>query len=298
MRFGKPPHARSDPCDSGTGTWRCQARNPVEARRTRPLRWRGPDPGPLRGKERPIRRSAPLRPSLRFGFVVLSFAPFLIAQPVAAIMDINDHGPQLTAGRFAMRITNIGVIGNAFFDKGLSFDPSFEYPKGSGHELLNHAELWVGARNDNGELRVSGGPMLEWRPTLDPADTVRVLDAGDPGSRSYVDDDGDGRVDEELLNGRDDDGDGRIDEDVLLPSQQMLAADYTDDQPEAVNYTYPTGERHVPLGLAVHQEAYAWTMPGHDGIAGLQFTITNKGNEELRDVRLGFYADLDVRTRN
>jgi hypothetical protein len=213
-------------------------------------------------------------------------------------MDINDRGPLLDVGRFAMRVTNIGVVGNAFFDKGLSFDPSFEFPRGSGNELLNHADLWVGARTTDGMLRVSGGPMLEWRPTLDPADTVRVVNAGDPGTRSYADDDGDGRVDEELLNGRDDDGDGRVDEDVRLPAQQMLAADYTDDQPEAVNYAYPTGERHVPLRLAVHQEAYAWTLPGHDDIAGIEFTITNRGSEELRDVRLGFYADLDARTRN
>ena len=213
-------------------------------------------------------------------------------------MDINDHGPLLNAGRFAMRITNIGVIGNAFFDKGLSFDPSFEYPKGSGHELLNHAELWVGARTESGELRVSGGPMLEWRPTLDLADTVRIANAGDPGMRSYLDDDNDGRVDEELLNGRDDDGDGLVDEDVRLPAQQMLAADYTDDQPEAVNYAYPTGERHVPMNLAVHQEAYAWSLPGHDVIAGLEFTITNDGNQTLRDVRLGLYADMDARERN
>jgi hypothetical protein len=213
-------------------------------------------------------------------------------------MDIRDHGPCLSAGRFTMRITNIGVIGNAFFNTGLSFDPSFEFPKGSGHELLNHAELWVGALDENGQHLVSGAPMLEWRPTLDPADTVRVANAGDPGMRSHVDDDGDGRVDEELLNGRDDDGDGRVDEDVLLPAQQMLAADYTDDQPEAVNYTYPTGERHVPLGLAVHQEAYAWTLPGHDGIAGIEFTVTNQGSQILRDVRLGLYADLDSRERS
>jgi hypothetical protein len=213
-------------------------------------------------------------------------------------MDIANRGPCLTAGRFTMRITNIGVIGNAFFNNGLSFDPSFEFPKGSGHELLNHAELWVGALDENGQHRVSGGPLLEWRPTLDPADTVHVAKAGDPGMRSHIDDDGDGRVDEEILNGRDDDGDGLVDEDVLLPAQQMLAADYTDDQPEAVNYTYPTGERHVPLGLAVHQEAYAWSLPGHDGIAGVEFTVTNHGGQTLRDVRLGLYADLDSRERS
>ena len=39
--------------------------------------------------------------------------------------------------------TNIGVVGNAFFNKGLSFDPSFEFPKGSGHECLEHADPHV-----------------------------------------------------------------------------------------------------------------------------------------------------------
>jgi hypothetical protein len=221
-----------------------------------------------------------------------------VVHPARAVMDIGNRGPCLTAGRFTMRITNIGVIGNAFFNNGLSSDPSFEFPKGSGHELLNHAELWVGALNENGQHLVSGGPLLEWRPTLDPADTVIIRNAGDPGTRPHFDDDGDGRVDEEILNGKDDDGDGKIDEDILLPAQQMLAADYTDDQPEAVNYTYPTGERHIPLGLAVHQEAYAWTLPGHDGIAGLAFTVTNHGSQILRDVRLGLYADLDSRERS
>jgi len=213
-------------------------------------------------------------------------------------MDIGNQGPQLDAGRFALRITNVGVLGNAFFASGLSLDPSFEFPRGSGHELLNQAELWVGARDASGVARVSGGPILEWRPTLAPGDRVRKRNAGDAGSRPYFDDDHDGRVDEEQLNGRDDDGDGLVDEDLLLPAQQMLAADFTDDQPEAVFSVYPGGEAHVPLGLAVHEEAYAWSLPGHDGIAGFEFTVTNRGNQTLRDVRMGLYADLDSRERN
>ena len=219
----------------------------------------------------------------------------LHAPAAHAVMDIANKGPSLQAGRFSMRITNVGVLGNAFDNTGLSFDRSFEFPRGSGHELLNHTELWVGARTEAGFDRVSGGPMLEWRPTLAPADTVRIANAGDPGTRSHFDDDGDGRIDEELLNGRDDDGDGRVDEDFLLPAQQMLAADFTDDQPQAVEYAYPNGERHVPMGLAVHQRAYAWTLPGHDAIAGIEYTITNRGRQTLRDVRLGVYADLDSR---
>ena len=111
---------------------------------------------------------------------VISSAVLVLTPSARAVMDTANHGPSLRAGRFAMRITNVGVIGNAFDNSGLSFNPSFEYPRGSGHELLNHAELWVGARNARGERRVSGGPLLEWRPTLDPADTARIANAGDP----------------------------------------------------------------------------------------------------------------------
>ncbi len=239
----------------------------------------------------------PLRPPCRSRRIaLLAFLATLAgAQGALAVMDITNNGPRLQAGRFEMRITNIGVIGNAFANTGLSFDPSFQYPRGGRLELLNHAELWVGATTADGTPRVSGGPMLEWRPTLDPRDTVRVANAGDVGTRSHADDDGDGRIDEDPLNGRDDDGDGRVDEDFLLPAQQMLTAEFTDDQRQAIEYTYPTSERHVPLGLAVHQEAYAFALPGHDDVAGFTYTITNRGTERLRDVRMGVYADLDVR---
>src|SRR5438876_10471136 len=138
----------------------------------------------------------------------------LEARPAYAILDIENNGPVLRAGGFALRVTNAGIIGNAFLDKGLSFDPSFEIHPGSGYEALNHAELWVGAVNASGEARVSGNPLLEWRPTLDPEDRVRVANHGTPGTLRGVDDDGDGKVDEELPNGVDDDGDGEVDEDL------------------------------------------------------------------------------------
>jgi hypothetical protein len=233
-----------------------------------------------------------LLPSLAF------LATLALPASVRATMDIANNGPILDAGRFAMRITNIGVIGNAFFNKGLSFDPSFEFPRGSGHECLEHAELWVGATRDDGTVGVSGGPMFEWRPTLDTNDVVLRRYAGDRGTRATVDDDGDGKVDEEILDGIDNDGDGEIDEDIRCPAQEVAACTYVDDRPEAVNFAYENGERHAPLGLTVHQEAYAWSLPGYDKIAGIQFTITNHGRETLHDVRLGIYADLDSRERS
>src|SRR6185369_5544497 len=226
-------------------------------------------------------------------FVVVGLA--LAASPASAVMDIANNGAVLDAGRFAMRVTNVGVIGNAFYNKGLSFDPTFEFPKGSGHECLEHAELWVGATRDDGTIGVSGGPMLEWRPTLDANDLVVRRDAGDRGTRGAYDDDGDGRIDEELLDGRDDDGDGEVDEDIQFPAQETCASTYTDDTREATDFAFDNGERHVPLGLAVVQEAHAWSMPGFDRVAGYQFTITNRGQHTLHDVRLGIYANLDSR---
>jgi hypothetical protein len=234
-------------------------------------------------------------PALRFLAALLFLPP--LATPSSAKLDIDDGGPVLHAGRFSMRVTNAGIVGNAFFDQGLSDDPSFEYPSGSGVELLGRAELWVGALDASGIPRVSGGPMLEWRPTPAPEDTVLEAWNGRLGSRQGIDDDGDGRVDEERLNGRDDDGDGEADEDLGLAAQQLLAADYVDDRPEAVAYLYPNGEPHRPLELSVHQEAMAWGTPGFDGIAGLDFTIRNHGGRTLEDVYIGVLVDLDVHRR-
>ena len=226
--------------------------------------------------------------------VVAAVALLGLATPAPAVMDIENHGPLLTAGRFALRVSNVGVLGNPWFDVGRSFDPSLEFPRGSGQELLGRAELWVAATTANGVRRVSGGPMYEWRPTQDPEDRVRGAFAGDPGTGWNRDDDGDGRIDEDPLNGRDDDGDGRVDEDFELSSQQVLTAEFADDRPEAINYGYPN-EQHVPLGIAVHQEAFAWSQPGADDIAGIRFVVTNKGAQTLTNLRLGLYVDLDSR---
>jgi hypothetical protein len=237
-----------------------------------------------------------LTPRAPFAFTLgVAAGLALVATPAVAVLDVENRGPTLNAGAFAMRVTNIGALGNPFFAVGRSFDPSFEFPRGSGQQLLNHAELWVGATDPSGFKRVSGGPLMEWRPTLDPNDHVRVAYGGSPGTLRYVDDDGDGRIDEEFLDGRDDDGDGEIDEDLGLLGTQNLCARYTDDQPEAVEFGFANGETHAPLHLDVKQEAFTWAIPGFDHVAGIKFVITNHGQLPLTDVRIGLLADLDVR---
>lgn len=236
----------------------------------------------------PMFRSSRL-PSLAF------MAIALIPANGWAYLDIEDKGPTLSVGSYRMRVTNAGIIGNAFFGSGLSFDPSFEFPANSGFEHLNSASLWIGARLPSGEVRVSGAPHLEWRPTMDAADSVRAAYREDLGTRRLHDDDGDSRMDEEWLDGRDDDGDGRIDEDLALPSDQMIAASYNDFERAAITMITPGGEQHRPLGLKIRQTALAWRVPDLSGVAAFEFQITKVGTEPLRDVYVGILADLDIR---
>lgn len=256
-----------------------------------------PDDGPeARSGAHAARHRTRSRAALAL-LAVLAALPAARVVPVSASMDIANNGPVLDAGRFTMRVTNIGVLGNAFFNKGLSFDPSFEFPKGSGHECLEHAELWVAATREDGRSSVSGGPVFEWRPTLDSADVVKVRFAGDRGTRATFDDDGDKAIDEEFLDTQDNDGDGEVDEDLRFPAQQSAATSFTDDQRESVEFAYENGERHEPLHLTVKQEAHAWSMPGYDKIAAIHYTVTNHGTERLRDLRFGVFANLDSRER-
>ena len=217
--------------------------------------------------------------------------------PARAVLDVEDRGPVMDAGNFRMRVTNAGILGNAFYGASRSSDPSFEYPAYSGIELLNHAELWVGAIDEDNAPLVSGGPMLEWRPTREPDDVVRLTRKTDLGRRRMVDDDGDGLVDEERLNGRDDDQDGEVDEDLGMFADQDAGAEFVDDRPEAVNFGYPTGESHRPMGLTAYQVASAWSLPGMEGVSAVSYRITNHGAKILRNVYMGVMADFDSRLR-
>src|SRR6185436_15805610 len=221
----------------------------------------------------------------------------LLALPAAAVLDIEDRGPSLNVAHYNLRVTNCGILGNAFYNVGRSTDPSFEQPPGSGIEGLNYATLWVGGKLEDGTVHVSGGSLLEFRPTPDPDDRVRIAYLGRLGAARFVDDDNDGTIDEETLNDRDDDGDGEIDEDLGMFSQQLAEASFVDDRPEAVNYVYPGGEVHRPLGLTVQQEVFGWDMPGFNGAAGIRWVITNHSDHRISDAWVGIYADLDSRRR-
>jgi len=138
--------------------------------------------------------------------------------------------------------------------------------------------------------------QTEFRPSIDPVDTIYESYEGYPGGSRFFNDDGDadifGRelIDEEIHDGKDNDGDGQIDEDFAAISQQMFTCVYRDDTQEALN----TFAEHVPMGLEVVQRSFAWGIPGSDNFVGFEFTIKNDGRQDLHDVYLGFLCDGDA----
>jgi len=200
-------------------------------------------------------------------------------------------------GKLQMNVTNWGFLGSLPKSKyPMSESPSAQWPVGSGVEYMYAAGIWVGAIM-NGIPSVSTGyPETEFYPGNTSIDVIYRTFDGDRNGIRYpgaADDDQDGMVDEDWLNGRDDDGDGRIDEDFAAISQQMFSCWYIDNQ--AVSSTvYP---EHIPLNVRVRQETYQWGDDNFDDFVGASYYVTNLGNEFLTGVYIGIYADLDAGPR-
>jgi hypothetical protein len=211
-----------------------------------------------------------------------------------ALPDIEGPGKISVSGNVWLKTTNMGVMGNPFTQ--LSNDPSAQWPGSSGIEYLFFVGLWVGAKDlGSSDLdrirRVSQD--IEWRPpTSEPRDRIYESREGQEGGVRLFDDDGDGSLDEDRLDGRDNDGDGLIDEDYAAISQQMYACTIRDDTKEAIEYV--TAEPHVPLGFEVHQKTYAFSIPGEQDYTAVEYTIENVSDHTLDSVYVAFYVDLDV----
>jgi len=213
-------------------------------------------------------------------------------------------------GRLQLQITNFGETGNQDNPR-LTTVPSAEWPQGSGDDYLFAAGLWVGALDASGIPHVTTATYdREFSPDIAPVNVcvplpidqvadVRESYEGIPGGNRIIsssvnpDDDGDGRVDEDFLNGIDDDGDGLCDEDYSSIGQQMFASEYNDYQP-TTRQLYP---EHVPLGIKVQQTSYAWATPGQNDFVGMDYKIINVSGRALRNVYVAIFADMDVGNR-
>src|ERR1035437_11068496 len=79
----------------------------------------------------------------------------------------------------------------------------------------------------------------------------------------------------------------------LAISHQDLIGDYTDTNRYTLDGTFIVD--HNPLGIAVHEENYAWNFPFADFFVIKNYTITNVSGNYLDSVYVGIWTDAVVR---
>ncbi|MDZ7860982.1 MAG: hypothetical protein U5O15_10040 [Candidatus Krumholzibacteriota bacterium] len=203
-------------------------------------------------------------------------------------------------GNLQLHVTNWGCFGSY---PGSNFPtgdyPSAQWPANSGVEYLYIAGLWVGAKKGGLAAVSTAAYQQEFRPpgvSSPDGDIAIIYEANSSkvgGSRfpRPADDDKDGLIDEDPLDGKDNDGDGKIDEDFAGIGSQMFSTWYMDDE-ETATSLYPD---HVPLGLYVHQESYQWEDEDYMNFVGIDYQIIHyQGTTSLDNVYVGFFADGDA----
>jgi hypothetical protein len=197
-------------------------------------------------------------------------------------------------GQLQMNITNWGFVGSLPLSQyPMSASPSAQWPSGSGVEYLYAAGLWIGALRNGLPIVSTGYPETEFYPPKGFINTIYRTREGDSRGNHHPenpDDDFDGRIDEDWLNGIDDDRDGMIDEDYAAISQQMFSCWYTDDQ-DMASIIWP---EHTPMHLHVRQETYQWGEKDFDGFVAVRYFVSNQGKDFLENTYIGIYADLDA----
>ena len=253
-----------------------------------------------------------------------------VAGPAAAWMDLDPHEEQIynnpngvlvidgsyvmNAGNLHVNITNIGLIGSYPGSRWpFSESPSAQWPAGSGDEYLFAAGLWVGGVLLGERLVSTGQYQREIQAQQNPEDTIyeaigtklvrppgntaasgRRYPDPNPNDDDDVDEFGNPRIDEEILNGYDDDGDGLIDEDFAQVGNQMMVLTMYDNT-RLAQEIYPD---HTPLNIQVVQESYAWENDQVNDFVGFDFTITNIGVTDITSIYIGMFADSDVANRS
>jgi hypothetical protein len=164
----------------------------------------------------------------------------------------------------------------------LDFVPSWN----GGNPLFSLGGLVVYAKGPDGRLIEILNSATDGMRVGENSSRIRMsCEGATGGSRSpspQPDDDRDGRVDEDRLDGIDNDGDRKVDEDFAAIGDEMAATCYFAPAIEA------SGAQ-----LSIHQEVYAWALPHIDGTIMLSVRIKNLGQGTLEGVRVGAFFEKD-----
>ena len=191
----------------------------------------------------------------------------------------DDNSKYTNVGNIVLTVTNFGMYGNGF--ALWPQQPSCEYPIGSGIEHIFDGSLWVGGFLSTDSLSHNRiGPFV----TTGSVDASSVSTRG--GGFEFTNNPG------SLIKERSSLLDSRYYNPFAI-SHQDFVMDYVD-----TNLTLSNGETiqdHSPLGIAVHQECYAWNYPFANFFVIMNYTIKNVGKRYIDSTYVGLWTDAVVR---
>ncbi len=191
----------------------------------------------------------------------------------------DDNSKYTDVGNIGLTVTNFGMYGNGF--ALWPQQPSCEYPLGSGIEHIFDGSIWVGgfiSSDSLGHNRL--GPYV----STGSVDASSVSTRG--GGFEFTNNPGSKIIERSSLL------DSRY-YDPSAVSHQDFLMDFVD-----TNLVLSNGESiqgHNPLGIAVHQECYAWNYPFADFFVIMNYTIKNVSNKYIDSVYVGLWTDAVVR---
>ena len=220
-----------------------------------------------------------------FLFILLlqiTFSNFLLAQENQYVLPkiSVDQSRYTNIGNIGFSVTNFGMYGSGWVN--WPNVPSCEYPIGSGIEHLFAGGLWVGGfTKDNLNSTNKNGPFVSTG-----AIDASSISSSRGGGFEFTNSTEDKIIERSSL----------LDSRYYNPnaiSHQDFLMDFAD-----TNVRYLNGQvipEHVPLGIAVHQETYAWNFPFADYFVILNYTIKNVSKKYLDSVYVGLWTDAVVR---
>ena len=195
-------------------------------------------------------------------------------------------------GKIGLTVTNLGTIGNRL--ASWPSQPSCEYPIGSGIEHLYQGGLWVGAvlvpaDSADPRRRAVTFPFFVSTGSNDRAGAPTAY-----GGNEFTSEIGDSITELSTL-------ETDRPPDALFSANAISHEDFVCDYSDMHSRLPQTGDsilNHIPLGIKVHQESYAWNFPFADYFVILRYVIRNASRDTLDSVYVGYWNNSVVRNTN
>ena len=190
------------------------------------------------------------------------------------------------ASNVRLNVTNIGTFGNAFrgYRDGTG-DPSAEYPAGSGIEHIFEGGIWIGGRENGGQLVVSTSAY----------DAPQGYAPGRGGFEFHVDTSITGV--ERSLQERSSLFDSRFFDPNAVSHQDYIAT-FSDKSIVFPGTQIPINDHTRPMNIRVEMETYNWNYNFTDFMVIVNLRIYNDGQNTYDDLYTALWNNAVVRNIN